>query len=142
MNKINTSEEAIKRLQEEFPYIRAVAGWRQEDLGNILNMHKQNIYNIEKKKIKLCIGNYIAIRYFYEQEAEKYRESDAVTYLSMIMVMEILVDRDNTDIFTKRLYHKAIKPPKTNRGKKDTQKTILSELNSYTKEAMEVIDWK
>ena len=67
MHTINTSEEAIERLQVELPIIRKVAGWSQGDLAKLLNMSKQNVSNIEHRTIKLYIGNYIAIRYFYDE---------------------------------------------------------------------------
>lgn len=56
----------IIRLQENLSSIRKIAGWTANDLGEMLDVSKQNISNLENAKIKMSVAQYVAIRHFLD----------------------------------------------------------------------------
>ena len=84
-----TSEHAISLLQQNLSVIRKVAGWTTEDLGNRIGVTKQTISNIENKKTKLTLTQYIAIRAVLDYEIQSSPDN-----VALAQVVDILLNKD------------------------------------------------
>lgn len=84
-----TSERAISLLQQNLSVIRKVAGWTTEDLGNRIGVTKQTISNIENKKTKLTLTQYIAIRAVLDYEIQSSPDN-----VALAQVVDILLNKD------------------------------------------------
>lgn len=84
-----TSERAISLLQENLSVIRKVAGWTTEDMGNRIGVTKQTISNIENKKTKLTLTQYIAIRAVLDYEIQSTPEN-----VALAKVVDVLLNKD------------------------------------------------
>ena len=84
-----TSERAIALLQENLSIIRKVAGWTTEDMGSRIGVTKQTISNIENKKTKLTLTQYIAIRAVLDYEIQSNPDNKALA-----QVVDILLNKD------------------------------------------------
>lgn len=84
-----TSERAISLLQENLSVIRKVAGWTTEDMGSRIGVTKQTISNIETKKTKLTLTQYIAIRAVLDYEIQSNPDNKALA-----QVVDVLLNKD------------------------------------------------
>lgn len=84
-----TSERAISLLQQNLSVIRKVAGWTTEDLGNRIGVTKQTISNIENKKTKLTLTQYIAIRAVLDYEIQSNPGN-----VALAQVVDVLLNKD------------------------------------------------
>ena len=65
-----TTEEEIKRLNDELLLVRKCVGWSAEELGEQIGVTRQTINNLEAKRCKLSKTQYIAIRSVLDDEME------------------------------------------------------------------------
>ena len=84
-----TSERAISLLQDNLSVIRKVAGWTTEDMGCRIGVTKQTISNIENKKTKLTLTQYIAIRAVLDYEIQSNTEN-----VALAQVVDVLLNKD------------------------------------------------
>lgn len=75
MAKLDTNNRQVERLQENLQSIRRIAGWSAEDLGEKIGVTKQTIRNIENRKTKMTLTQYIAIRAVLECEVDESPEN-------------------------------------------------------------------
>lgn len=83
------SEKIIERLQDNLLTIRKIVGWTTEDLGKRIGVTKQTISNLENKKTKMTLTQYIAIRSVLDYELQVNQNQD-----SLIQIVSILLDED------------------------------------------------
>ena len=67
---MDTNEKKIERLQNNLFAIRKIIGWTTEDFANRIGVTKQTISNLENKKSKMTLTQYIAIRAILDYEAQ------------------------------------------------------------------------
>ena len=84
-----TNGHTISLLQENLSVIRKVAGWTTEDMGNRIGVTKQTISNIENKKTKLTLTQYIAIRAVLDYEIQSNHEN-----VALAQVVDVLLNKD------------------------------------------------
>ena len=83
------SEQDKEKFYEEFPLIRKAVGWSAQEFGDKLQMKRQTINNIEKKKVKLTMASYIAMRFVLEEEMKEHKEETEM----LKAVLDAFVDR-------------------------------------------------
>lgn len=96
------TQEKITRLQDSLSALRKVAGWSAEELGEILDVTRQTIVNLETGQTKMTKVQYMALRLAFEVEAQA-SENDTLSKL-----ITILVDSDNLDEVHRDTLKKAI----------------------------------
>jgi DNA-binding XRE family transcriptional regulator len=89
-DKTTLREIQIKKLQQNLPSIRKIAGWTAEALGNKIGVTKQTISNLENQKTPMNFPQYIAIRSVIDSEIENQKESEVLK-----KVVAILLDSDD-----------------------------------------------
>lgn len=87
-------EQQIKRLQANLLFIRKIAGWTAQDLGDRIGVTKQTISNLETGKAKLTQTQYIAIRAVLEYEIQTNKENTVLP-----QVISILLNDKNEESF-------------------------------------------
>lgn len=88
--ELNERRKQIKRLQDNLPSIRKIAGWSAEVFGEKLGVTKQTISNLENQKTPMSFIQYIAIRSVLDTEIENNKESEVLQ-----KAVAILLDSDD-----------------------------------------------
>ena len=77
---MNTQQKRIvNRLQSNLYTIRQLAGWSADDLGELLDLTKQTIYNLERGKPKMSLVQYLAIRTIIDDEIRRQPDNKALS---------------------------------------------------------------
>ena len=90
----------IKKLQDNFLFIRRAGGWSTRDFGDLIGVTNQTISNIENKKTELTKTQYLATLAALEFELSK-RNPDDISHLVLGIVFgnkELSVDQRNEAI--------------------------------------------
>lgn len=82
----NEMETSIQRLQDNLPAIRKIAGWRAVDLGDLIGVTKQSISNLETRKSKITLMQYIAIRHMIDYQIETHPENKALKQIVPLLL--------------------------------------------------------
>lgn len=85
-----TVDEQITIMQDNLQYLRKIAGWTAEQLGNNIGVTKQTISNLENKKVQMTKTQYIAIRSVFVAEGQRNKQNTTLS-----RVMKILFDADS-----------------------------------------------
>lgn len=95
----------IARFQDGLPAIRKAAGWSAEDLGEILDVTRQTIVNLETKQTAMTKVQYLALRSVFKEEPPA-RENETVSKLITTLVdLDQLDEKDRVEI--KRVVNEA-----------------------------------
>ena len=90
MDKENFKQEHIIRMKKYLPILRKAAGWKAEDLGELIGVTRQTITSLEKNEgYKMTKTQYIALRSVF------YREAECTKNESLKHLIELLVLKDN-----------------------------------------------
>lgn len=87
---MDSNELKIERLQNNLLPIRKIIGWTTEDLANRIGVTKQTISNLENKKSKMTLTQYIAIRAILDYEAQTNEDMKEI----LPGIMQNLLDND------------------------------------------------
>lgn len=63
--------DEIQRMQEYLPMIRNSLGWSGARLGNELDLSRQAVSMVERKRVNLTRTMYYALLYVFKREIEK-----------------------------------------------------------------------
>ena len=85
------TREKIARLQDSLSALRKVAGWSAEELGEILDVTRQTIVNLETEQTKMTKVQYMALRLAFEAEIQASKNE------TLSKLITILVDSDDLD---------------------------------------------
>lgn len=61
----------VARLQDNLYTIRQLAGWSAEEMGVLLDITRQTVYNLERGRPKMSWAQYLAIRKIIDLEIER-----------------------------------------------------------------------
>lgn len=86
-----TVDEQIAVMQDNLQYLRKIAGWTAEQLGNNIGVTKQTISNLENKKVQMTKTQYIAIRSVFVAEGQRNKQNTTLS-----RVLKILFDADSS----------------------------------------------
>lgn len=90
MDKENFKQEHIIRMKKYLPILRKAAGWKAEDLGELIGVTRQTITSLEKNEgYKMTKTQYIALRSVFYREAEC-NKNEGLEHL-----VELLILRDD-----------------------------------------------
>lgn len=84
MKKIE--QEQIDRLQTNLSILRSIAGWKADELGEMLGLTKQSVSNIEHGKTKLTKAQYIAIRALIDEQIKTDTENQTLSYIAHLLL--------------------------------------------------------
>ena len=85
------TQEIVNRFQDSLSTLRKVAGWSAEHLGEIIDVTRQTIVNLESGQTKMTKVQYMAIRMAFEREIKESKNE------TLAKLMLILVDSDGLD---------------------------------------------
>lgn len=85
------TQQKIIRLQDSLPALRKIAGWSAEELGEMLDVTRQTIVNLETGQTKMTKVQYMALRLAFEAEVQNNNNE------TLSKLIAILVDSDNLD---------------------------------------------
>lgn len=85
------TQEQVSRFQDSLSTLRKVAGWSAEELGELLDVTRQTIVNLETGQTKMTKIQYMAIRLAFEAEAQDN------SHKTLSNLITILVDSDDLD---------------------------------------------
>lgn len=85
------TQDKISRLQNSLSTLRKVAGWSAEELGELLDVTRQTIVNLETGQTKMTKIQYMAIRLTFEVEAQ------GCNHETLSNLITILVDSEDLD---------------------------------------------
>ena len=83
------TESKIRRFQENLAPIRKIAGWKAEELGDMIGVTKQTISNLETGNSKMSPMQYLAIRRLLDEKMKDDPEN-----VVLPKVLELLLDSD------------------------------------------------
>ena len=72
----NYSQEEIQNLQDSLYVIRKAGGWTAEQFGDLLDITKQSVRNLETHVSKMSLTQYIAIRSVLDYQIEHHPENE------------------------------------------------------------------
>ena len=75
----------VARLQDNLYTIRQLAGWSADQMGRLLDVTKQTVYNLERGKPKMSWAQYLAVRKILDLEIE--RQPDNVVLPKAVAVL-------------------------------------------------------
>lgn len=84
-----SNEKVIASLQDNLSMIRKIAGWTTDELGKRIGVTKQTISNLENKKTKMTLTQYIAIRTVLDYEIQSNPENT-----TLAQVVDILLNHE------------------------------------------------
>lgn len=61
----------VARLQDNLYTIRQLAGWSAEEMGVLLDITRQTVYNLERGRPRMSWAQYLAIRKIIDLEIER-----------------------------------------------------------------------
>lgn len=96
MAKQDKQARQIDLLQENLQTIRKLAGWSIDDLGERIGVTKQTISNIENKRTKMTLTQYIAIRSVLDYEMREHPENE-VLIKSIVLLLDEEENLSNED---------------------------------------------
>jgi DNA-binding XRE family transcriptional regulator len=88
----NEQDTRLERLQDNLPAIRKIAGWRAVDLGNLLGITKQSVSNLETRKSKITLMQYIAIRHMIDFQIAAHPENTALAHVVPLLLDSLYPD--------------------------------------------------
>lgn len=92
-------KKIVARLQDNLFTIRQLAGWSAKDLGRLLDVTVQTIYNLERGKPQMSWIQYLAIRKILEIEIESQQDNKALsTAVSVLLDNDNLPDKEMEDL--------------------------------------------
>lgn len=71
MAKRSKQTDAVINFQKNLKTIRTVLNIKLMDLGKLIGLSKQNVWNMEDGRINMSISQYIAIRHLFEYTINK-----------------------------------------------------------------------
>ena len=97
---MNTQQKRIvNRLQSNLYTIRQLAGWSADDLGELLDLTKQTIYNLERGKPKMSLVQYLAIRTIIDDEIRRQPDNKALSSaVALLLDDEELSDKEYDEL--------------------------------------------
>lgn len=87
----NHTQEIINRFQDSLSTLRKVAGWSAENLGEILDVTRQTIVNLETGQTKMTKVQYLAFRATFQKEIQDSKNE------MLAKLIFLLVDSDELD---------------------------------------------
>lgn len=84
-------KKIVTRLQDNLYTIRQLAGWSAEQLGELLDVSMQTIYNLERGNPRMSWVQYLAIRKILELEIEQQPDNE-------LLKKAVIVLLDNEDL--------------------------------------------
>lgn len=97
---MNTQQKRmVNRLQSNLYTIRQLAGWSADDLGELLDLTKQTIYNLERGKPKMSLVQYLAIRTIIDDEIRRQPDNKALSSaVALLLDDEELSDKEYDEL--------------------------------------------
>ena len=97
---MNTQQKRmVNRLQSNLYTIRQLAGWSADDLGELLDLTKQTIYNLERGKPKMSLVQYLAIRTIIDDEICRQPDNKALSSaVALLLDDEELSDKEYDEL--------------------------------------------
>ena len=127
-------KKIVKRLQDNLFVIRKLAGWTADDLGTMLDVTKQTIYNLERGKPKMSMVQYLAIRALIDDEIQRQPENEALK-----SAVVVLLDDDEiseTDLGELQESLKVITNGMTKKADKDiVMKMVIGAIGTFSSAA-------
>ena len=127
-------KKQVKRLQDNLFAIRKLAGWTADDLGKMLDVTKQTIYNLERGKPKMSLIQYLAIRALIDDEIQRQPENEALKSAAIVLLDDDEITEKNLEELQKSL--KVITNGMTKKADKDiVKKLALGAVNTFASAA-------
>lgn len=81
-------KQHIDRMKKYLPILRKAAGWKAEDLGELIGVTRQTITSLEKNEdYKMTKTQYIALRAVFYREAQR-TENKHLEYLIDLLILK------------------------------------------------------
>lgn len=81
-------KQHIDRMKKYLPILRKAAGWKAEDLGDLIGVTRQTITSLEKNEnYKMTKTQYIALRAVFYREAQR-TENKHLEYLIDLLILK------------------------------------------------------
>ena len=84
MNK--AQERRVACLQSNLFSIRQIIGWTAADLGDLLDVSRQTIYNLERGKLDMSLVQYLAITKVVEDEIQQQPENELLKEVYPLLI--------------------------------------------------------
>lgn len=89
----NEQRIIVSRLQNNLYTIRQLAGWSADELGNLLDVTRQTVYNLERGNPKMSWVQYLAIRKIIDIEIERQPDNKV-----LVQAVTVLLDNEELEI--------------------------------------------
>lgn len=122
------TQEVITRFQNNLSILRKIAGWSAEHLGEILDVTRQTIVNLESGQTKMSKIQYIAIRYIFEKEIYDHKNETLKQLMSILVESNDLDDQYRNQI--KKTIDSAIRNTGRRAGSLTASKAAIVALDS------------
>lgn len=76
MAKKTIQTDAVINLQKNLKTIRTILNMKLMDLGKLIGLSRQNVWNLENGRINMSVSQYIAIRHLFDYEINKMNDLD------------------------------------------------------------------
>lgn len=114
---------------------RKLAGWKAEDLAEMLDVTKQTIYNLERGKPKMSLIQYLAIRTLIDDEIQRQPENEALQRAVLVLLDDDEISEDNLEDLQESL--KVITNGMTKKADKNVGIIlVLGALSTFASEAV------
>lgn len=94
MQRQDERYKKVLRMQDNLPALRKLAGWTAAELADMIGVTKQCISNIERKKSRLTLTQFIAIRATFEDEIVNNKDNENMQLLAKALVLLLDTDDD------------------------------------------------
>lgn len=86
---LDVSDKNLELLRDNLETLRTTAGWSLAELGDMIDVNKQTIRNLEMKKTKMTKLQYFALKAIFDEESENNEKLNTI--------MKIVFEGDDID---------------------------------------------